>query len=352
MIFLKIYNLFFILIIFETDLVITKSMNLGFFRFFSFFILIFFSQNNFAQTYPPPAGQLGSSAIHKDSSVFVNWATTCSLSRGLQDISNSLLGLASSGDSSMALGKAQNNGAVSLGDGGFAICTFPFLIADGPGYDFAVFENSFDDSFLELAFVEVSSDGINFYRFSSHSKTDTINQTSTFGLTDATKLNNLAGKYRVGFGTPFDLSELSNKLGLNIQAITHIKIKDVVGSLQKPYATFDSFNNKINDPWPTPFLSSGFDLDAIGVIHESKIMLLTNQLLPQQINVYPNPVEKGDFLKVNYEEGGVLHLFDLYGKELLKNSYNLINTSNLEQGIYLLKIETSRGIKSVKVSVY
>lgn len=327
-------------------------MSLGCFRFSSFFILIFFCQNNFAQTYPPPAGQLGSSAIHKDSSVFLNWATTCFLSRGLQDASNSLLGLASSGDSSMALGKAQDNGAVSLGDGGSAICTFPFLIADGPGYDFAVFENSFDDSFLELAFVEVSSDGINFYRFSSHSKTDTIIQTSTFGLTDATKLNNLAGKYRGGFGTPFDLSELSNKQGLNIQAITHIKIKDVVGCLQKPYATFDSFNNKINDPWPTPFPSSGFDLDAIGVIHESKIMLLTNQLLPQQFNVYPNPVEKGDFLKVNYEDGGVMHLFDLYGKELLKNSYNLINTSNLEQGIYLLKIETSTGIKSVKVSVY
>jgi hypothetical protein len=81
-------------------------------------------------------------------------------------------------------------------------------------------------------------------------------------------------------------------------------------------------------------------------------MLLTNQLLPQQINVYPNPVEKGDFLKVNYEEVKVLHLFDLYGKELLKNSNNLINTSNLEQGIYLLQIETSTGIKSVKVSVY
>ncbi len=327
-------------------------MSFGFFRVISFFIISFFSQYNFAQTYPPPAGQIGSNAIHKDSSVFLNWASTCFVNRGLQDLSNSILGYASSGDSLMALGKAQVNGAVSLGDGGYAICTFPFLIADGPGFDFAVFENSFDDSFLELAFVEVSSDGINFYRFSSHSKTDTINQTSTFGLTDATKLNNLAGKYRSGFGTPFDLNELSNKPGLNIQAITHIKIKDVVGSLQKPYATFDSYNNKINDPWPTPFPSSGFDLDAIGVIHESKTMVLNNQVLTQQINVFPNPVKKGEFLKVNYEDGGLMHLFDLYGKELLKNSNNLINTSNLEQGMYLLKIETSTGIKSVKVSVY
>ena len=269
----------------------------------------------------------------------MNWATTCFLSRGLQDISNSILGLASSGDSSMALGKAQNNGAVSLGDGGFAICTFPFLIADGPGYDFAVFENSFDDSFLELAFVEVSSDGINFYRFSSHSKTDTINQTSTFGLTDATKLNNLAGKYRGGFGTPFDLSELYKKQGLNIQAITHIKIKDVVGSLQKPYATFDSFNNKINDPWPTPFPSSGFDLDAIINMFRFKrnqnMEFLQKRLIDQEQEKYVNfRFSKAFVRKITLLKSPELDTFMVR----FRPPYELVTKMNdLEFGYYIEK---------------
>ena len=33
------------------------------------------------------------------------------------------------------------------------------------------------------------------------------------------------------------------------------------------YASYDSQGNIINDPFPTPFETGGFDLDAIGVIH-------------------------------------------------------------------------------------
>ena len=31
----------------------------------------------------------------------------------------------------------------------------------------------------------------------------------------------------------------------------------------------DSLGNWINDPWPTNFQTSGFDLDAVGVIHQA-----------------------------------------------------------------------------------
>jgi hypothetical protein len=69
-------------------------------------------------------------------------------------------------------------------------------------------------------------------------------------------------------GTPFDLDELSGVSALlNIDAVTHVRIIDVVGSLNDLYASRDSLGNKINDPWSTPFASSGFDLDAVGVIH-------------------------------------------------------------------------------------
>ena len=49
------------------------------------------------------------------------------------------------------------------GDAGVAVMTFECPIADGPGYDFAVFENGFAPNpsepnimFLELAFVEAA----------------------------------------------------------------------------------------------------------------------------------------------------------------------------------------------------
>ena len=42
-------------------------------------------------------------------------------------------------------------------------------------------------------------------------------QVETFGSIDATKINNfLAGKYRGGYGVPFDLNELKDITGLNI----------------------------------------------------------------------------------------------------------------------------------------
>jgi hypothetical protein len=230
------------------------------------FIPVILSVRIFGQPYPPPAGQAGSSAVSKDSSVFTSWASFCQVFRGPQDISNPNQGIASAGDSSFANGKADGI-TVSLGDGGSALCFFNPPIVNGSGDDFAVFENSFDGLFLELAFVEVSSDGIHFFRFPTRSLSDTTVQTASFGTSDATRINNLAGKYRVGFGTPFDLSELSGEAGLDLNHVSHVRIVDVVGAMDNQFATRDGHGSKINDPWPTPFPSGGFDLDAIGIIH-------------------------------------------------------------------------------------
>ncbi|MEZ4549679.1 MAG: hypothetical protein R2874_04140 [Desulfobacterales bacterium] len=51
---------------------------------------------------------------------------------------------------------------VVLGRGGSIILTFDPPVENGEGWDFAVFENSFNDFNLELAFVEVSSNGTDF----------------------------------------------------------------------------------------------------------------------------------------------------------------------------------------------
>lgn len=308
--------------------------------------------------FAPPVGQLGTTAIHKDSSVFVAWATGSSIIRGYQDISNTSLGYASVGDSSMALGMAGANGVVSLGDGGYAIVTFANPISDGVGWDFAIFENSFSDTYLELAYVEVSSDGITYFRFPCTSYTQDTVQVGGFGNIDATKIDNLAGKYRALYGTPFDLQQLSSQVGLNTNAITHVKIIDVVGSIQDAYARYDQYGNKINDPWNTPFASSGFDLDAVGVIHNS-----TNGIkdIAAQINfsIYPNPANELVSIHFNFDnaEKAKIILTDYTGKELkivesIQNSglqNILLNVSELKGGIYFISIFTQTEVVTKKL---
>lgn len=315
-------------------------------------VLTIFSFTTIAQTYAPAAGQPGTTAMHKDSSVFINWVASCNVIRGYQDISNAPLGYANAGDSSMALGQAMLNGIVSLGDGGTAICTFQYPIKNGTGADFAVFENSFDDTFLELAFVEVSSDGINFVRFDSHSLTDTASQTGSFGSTDATKINNLAGKYRGGYGTPFDLQELTANSTINVNAVTHVKIIDVVGSVNKAYAKRDSYNNIINDPWPTGFGSGGFDLDAIGVIHQNTSVGLKENTYENSFFVYPNPVNKGETINfTSTEKINSLELYNFSGQKIIISNNNILNTSGLDKGIYFIQINSDKNSVRKKLVV-
>ncbi len=227
-----------------------------------------------AGPYAPAAGQPGTTAIAYDSPLFVGWATAvANLIRGPVDISDPGGDAVTWGTTLDVLGRADaaatNLPVLSLGDGGSITLTFSKPISDGPGADFAVFENGLNDFFLELAFVEVSSDGATFHRFGSYSQTPTATQVGSFSLLDPTNIHNLAGKYRSGFGTPFDLAELNGMPGLNIASVTQIRLIDVVGSVAPAYATRDSLNRIINDPWPTFFETGGFDLDAVGVIHQA-----------------------------------------------------------------------------------
>ena len=168
------------------------------------------------------------------------------------------LGPAFSGD-----GQNGSLAVKSLGDNGSITLTFPAPITDGPGPDFAVFENAFSEIFLELAYVEVSSDGDHFFRFPSH--TLGKNPVDTYARTNATESNaygNLAGKHLQGFGTPFDLQELAGFPGLDTRRITHVRVVDILGD----GSNHDSYGNPIYDPTPT-WGSGGFDLDAIGVLN-------------------------------------------------------------------------------------
>ena len=118
-------------------------------------------------------GTEGCKAISNSDNRILSWAVGCQVNRGWQDIATKEA-KASFGTIEYAIGEATTSTtteAISLGDGGTALLTFDRPIVNGAGPDFAVFENSFNDSFLELAFVEVSSDGIHFVRFPAISNT-------------------------------------------------------------------------------------------------------------------------------------------------------------------------------------
>ena len=308
------------------------------------FTVLFFITSISKAQFAGCAGTIGTSAIYKDSSVFVNWATSCVVTRGYQDVAVPSGGYATVGNDTNGTKKADVNPVVSLGDGGVAILTFSSPITNGAGFDFAVFENSFNDVFLELAFVEVSSDGVNYFRFPATSNTQTLTQIGPFDNTgDATKLNNLAGKYRANYGTPFDLQELVAQVGLNINAITHIKIIDVVGAINIPYATYDKNINPINDPYPTAFGSGGFDLDAIGVINQLPVGIYESKSLENLISIYPNPANDVIYIYSNGIEVKEINIVDVNGKLILQSNQTKLALTSINAGFYFLKIISNKG---------
>ncbi len=202
-------------------------------------------------------------------------------------------------DTSKALGQATASDTadvVVLGEGGDITLGFDYYITDGEGYDFAIFENSLNDTFLEFAYVEVSSDGEHFVRFPNfYTGASPVGSDIDDGNNDPTKAYNLGSKYRIGFGCGYDLSELSDAYEyalshynpetgevsasstfsaeymkslledfeyLDLDAVSYVRIVDVVGD----GSCLDSMGRPIYDAYPTQG-TSGFDLSGVGIIN-------------------------------------------------------------------------------------
>jgi hypothetical protein len=302
--------------------------------------------------YAPSVGQPGTMAVYKDSSAITGWATGCQVNRGPIEIDDPELTYGGSsfptiGSETDATGKADNK-VVSLGDGGSAVLTFDHSIMNNAGPDFAVFENGFflagSDTlaFLELAFVEVSTDGEHFVRFPAVSNIPTDEQFGNFSYVNATLVHNLAGKYTANYGTPFDLEDIKDSTGINVNEINYVKVIDVIGNISDTYASYDSKGNKINDPWPTPFNTCGFDLDAVGVIQSGtatdvmKISVISTR-------IYPNPVTHRLYFDYQQDNLAEFALYDVYGRLILNKLVNSIDGIDLERvpsGVYIIKIKT------------
>ena len=210
----------------------------------------------YAGPFAPAAGKAGSTALSMDSTSIVQWATS------YQDYLPGTGVDATWMTPEKALGHAVGDSydVDTLGNGGRITLGFDGFIANGAGADFAVFENSFSDTFLELAWVEVSSNGADFFRLPNASLTPAA--VGGFGNINPTNIDGLAGKYRQGFGTQFDLNPLAGTAGLDVNKVKYVRIVDVIGNGQ----SVDTAGRVIYDPYPSTG-SAGFDLDAIGVIN-------------------------------------------------------------------------------------
>lgn len=182
-----------------------------------------------------------------------------------------------------ALGAPQGSSAVhSLGIAGDLTLGFAVPITNGPGADFLVGENPFRISsvwwqtFAEVMFVEVSSDGVNFVRFPNYYYGPPT-QPGAFGTVPVGVYSGLAGQTPVlstdplvdardvvaAGGDAFDLQDLStDPLVVNgtvdIAAITAVRLVDVVSG-----TSLDSAGVAIFDPG-----SGSADVDHVTVIHQ------------------------------------------------------------------------------------
>ena len=297
----------------------------------------------------------GTTAMHADSSAFVAWATGCTVERGLMRINKPNLGYASFGEEALVVGVPGGTyDVVSLGDGGVATVTFDSPIYNGEGPDFAVFENGLHpdtDStmtmyFLELAFVEVSSDGENFFRFPAISNVQTETQVGGFDAMNPAQIHNFAGKYEAFYGTPFDLDEVEDNPLLNKNKVTHVRIIDVIGNINPEYATYDSEGHPVNDPWPTPFNTSGFDLDAIGVIHDLAHNAVEEGEV-EAVSVYPNPAK--DKLCIKGENIQSVEVYNLVGQQVVVSSETVLDLSDLTEGIYFVRVVCESGMATKRI---
>ena len=295
------------------------------------------------ETFDGIVGTPGCQGIYCKDPAILGWATDCKVTRGLSDITIPDV-FVYYGDEADAVGAATENtgDVVSLGDSGVAILTFDIPIQNGDGYDFAVFENGVTDNFLELAFVEVSSDGEHYFRFPAISNTPADSQLTNSGGVAPTLLYNLAGKYRVGWGTPFDLEELAGNDLLDINNVTHVKIIDVIGTIDPAYASRDRFGHIVNDPYPTNFDSGvgGFDLDGVCVLNGWKPNKISNNEYNQtHLSIYPNPCH--EYIMVETLENEVVTLYDAQGRVLISqiatSAQTELNLQSIPAGIYFVQ---------------
>ncbi|MFC1653168.1 DUF4465 domain-containing protein, partial [Planctomycetota bacterium] len=168
----------------------------------------------------------------------------------------------------------------------------PRHIHNGVGDDFVIFENGFTSTWdvptfgsvagqllAELAYVEVSTNGVDFVRFPSLSLVD--HTVGPYGTLDPHCVTNLAGQHANAYGyskgTAFDLDALKACSMIldgrvDLEDIRFVRLVDIPGH----GGCMDSTGHPIYDQWPTQN-SGGFDLEAVGVLHAQEYVADVNR---------------------------------------------------------------------------
>ncbi len=211
----------------------------------------------------------------RENALLTFWsAMVVDFDRGYQDYQDPSLGYASYGEASDILGNAGT--PFSLGDGGHITLGFDQLITNGPGDDLVVFENGFEwqGVYMELGFVEVSSNGVDFSRFPSFCRRTT--QPGPWDTSDPADFYNLAGNFLGGTG--FDLQDLilagDAKVAAGLVDLEHIvfvRVVDVIGDISDGGATQDFLGRPVVDPYPTATASCGMDITGVAGIHAGTV---------------------------------------------------------------------------------
>ena len=194
-------------------------------------------------------------------------------------------------DPAVALGGPRGGGlgsgsvdVVSLGVGGHVTLGFDVTITDGPGADFIVFENGFEFGgavFAEVAFVEVSSNGVDFARLPSRydgppgplppfgnvpygSFTGLVGGVPVLANVDSNMIDPLDPA--VGGGDAYDLTSLVGHplvaSGLvQLDAIREVRIVDAEAGV-------DTDSNGVL-VWDNGGALGSADIDAVAVIHHT-----------------------------------------------------------------------------------
>jgi hypothetical protein len=292
-------------------------------------------------------GEPGSKSIKNDDASITAWASGANIQRGKLQIDQPNSSLATLGDSVSATGPFDGD-VLSLGDSGVVTLSFDDPIQNNTGYDFAVFENGFKvglSYYLELAHVEVSENGTDFVRFPSESLSDTGFQTDNFGYTDPTKLRNLAGKHQAPYGTLFDIDEVG------LEQVNYVRLIDVVGSLNDRFGSRDSKGRLINDPWPTPFASSGFDLDAVAVVNGRLLSVLSPEAFAKANPLVSNTIASGQRLELKPEwKNSVVSCRDMSGR--LVSAFSAELPKLTVSGMYTVAVQKSSQLWVQKIIVY
>lgn len=164
-----------------------------------------------------------------------------------------------------------------------------------------------------------------------------------------------------GFGSPIMYLTGENIFNIDDGGVIVIGIcadPDVLNFMDKHYKVYLLDNQFAKNPF-TYILETVNDHTSLTIINVDgdqaiygDALLTTSDVSIHDISIYPNPVQElliiDGVLNIDIE---AMKIYDLLGKMIIQENdkINYIDMSNLNKGIYFLKIETNQGVLTKKI---